>query len=105
MKRCLLAAALVAAFSFPAPGQEVPVFRQAWRVSCTRDIPAFRAALETKYGETRMLSTSADGVALDIWTNPETGTWTIVLYYPNGTACVPLSGEGEWIRHVQGVPS
>lgn len=101
MKRYLIAA-LVAVFSFPALGQELNMFPQTWRVPCTRDIPALKAELETKYGESRMLSTSTDGAAVDIWANPETGTWTIVLYRVDGTACVPLSGTGDWARHVQG---
>jgi hypothetical protein len=58
--------------------------------------------METGYGETRMLSTSNGGAALDIWTNPETGSWTIVLYRVDGTACIPLSGFGDWVRHMQG---
>ncbi len=97
-----LIAALGAVFSFSASAQELPVYPQAWRVPCTRDIPALRAELEAKYGESRMLSTSSGGAALDIWTNPETGTWTIVYYRIDGTACVPISGTGAWTRHVQG---
>jgi hypothetical protein len=61
-----------------------------------------RAELETVYGETRMLSTSNGGAALDIWTNRETGSWTVVLYRVDGTACIPLSGVGDWVRHMQG---
>lgn len=101
MKRYLLAA-LVAVFSLPAFARDVTIFPQAWQVPCTRDIPALRAELEDKYGESRMLSTGNGGAALDIWTNPETGTWTIVLYRVDGTACMPLSGTGDWTRHVQG---
>ena len=102
MKRYLIAA-LVAVFSFPALAQDSLMGGfQTWDVPCTSDVPALRHELETKWGESRMLSTSSDGVALDIWTNPETGSWTIVLYRVDGTACVPLSGTGSWARHVQG---
>lgn len=101
MKRYLIAA-LGAVFSFPALGQELNMFPQTWRVPCTGDIPALRTELETRFGKSRMLSTSNGGAALDIWTNPETGTWTIVLYRVDGTACVPLSGKGDWARHMRG---
>jgi hypothetical protein len=102
MKRYMIAA-LWAVFSFPAFAQDsLPTYPQRGAVPCTNDGPALRAELETVYGETRMLSTSNGGTALDIWTNPNTGSWTIVLYRVDGTACVPLSGAGDWVRHVQG---
>lgn len=32
----------------------------------------------------------------EIWANEETGTWSIVLSLPDGTACLLESGEG-WV--------
>jgi len=105
MKR-LLPAALVAVFSFPAYAQDsLPIHPQSWAVPCTNDGPALVSELGKKYGESRMLSTNDGSTALDVWTNRETGTWTIVLYRVEGTACVPLAGTGVWVRHVQDPPS
>lgn len=52
------------------------------------------AAYSEKHGEsivTRGLD--AGGNAMVILGNPDTGTWTLLVVYPNGTACLVAYGD------------
>lgn len=62
------------------------------------------AALTTRFGETRASSGLApDGQTLvETWSNPVTGSWSILFVTPDGQACLMLSGNG-WTAHAQGI--
>lgn len=50
--------------------------------------------LQQKYGETRLgLGLAANVQIIEIFTNPETGTWTITASQPDGVMCLVASGD------------
>lgn len=50
--------------------------------------------LQQKYGEARMgMGLVGTGQVMEIFTNPETGTWTITASLPDGVMCLVASGE------------
>lgn len=78
--------AVLAGAGRPAQAQSQPV--------CVP--PAVLAAkLDTQYGE----AITAEGVdgngnLLQVFTSPQTGSWTIAVTLPGGPSCVVSSGEG-----------
>ena len=50
--------------------------------------------LADKYGETlQSLGLHQDNAVLEVYASDNTGTWTILLSRPNGTACLVASGK------------
>ena len=50
--------------------------------------------LHQKYGETRHgIGLIGSAQVMEIFTNPETGTWTITASLPDGLMCMVASGE------------
>jgi hypothetical protein len=50
--------------------------------------------LSERYGERRVMSgLNPDGTLVQMFANPETGTWTALIVQPIGTACMVASGE------------
>jgi hypothetical protein len=41
-----------------------------------------------------MRGISSSGDLLEVWTNPETGTWSVTTTSPNGVICMRDFGEG-----------
>ncbi len=53
------------------------------------------ASLTTNYGEERLsISMLPDGRIIEMWGNPDTGTWSMFITLPNGLSCSVGSGEG-----------
>jgi hypothetical protein len=69
-----------------------------WRVACTHETGEFEVYMYEKYGETPFMASeeSEEHFWVEILQNPESGTWTIMVKYPDGSVCVPISGEGSW---------
>lgn len=84
MKTNLLSVALIALTScvaVPAQAQE-----------CGKAEDAY-AALENKYGEQRMFwGVAANGAVVEFWAS-DRGTWTSIVVFPDGTACLVASGQ------------
>jgi len=59
--------------------------------------------LSGAYGETRRHAGLSGQIILEVWTNPETGSWTILSTRPDGISCLAAAGEG-WADIVQGQP-
>ena len=74
---------------------------QSLSMICTQDAPSVRQQFE-KFGESMMLSNVGPDMAVELWTNPDTGSWSLAIRYPNGTICVPMVGAEPWTRHAQG---
>lgn len=60
---------------------------------------AMRISLNEDYGETLLkagtVAIARQGVTLEIWNNPETGTWTaLYVFAENGQACRVSNGAG-----------
>lgn len=54
--------------------------------------------LEKKYGETRRAAgLQSRGSVTEIYASPKTGTWTIIVTRPDGTACAVAAGEA-WLE-------
>ena len=52
------------------------------------------AHLATKYGEQqRSVGIQGRGEVIEIYTNPESGTWTIILTNARGLSCLMAAGE------------
>lgn len=50
-------------------------------------------ALAEKFGEQRIWhGLTASGSIVEIWINPETGSWTALQTYPDGQSCVREDG-------------
>ncbi len=55
---------------------------------------AMAAKLDMSYGEVRHgWGISGPQSIVEVWANDETGTWTILVVYTDGTACVRASGH------------
>jgi hypothetical protein len=60
-----------------------------------------RAGMLKQYGEQPMMrAITKSGNAMVFLSNPETGTWTLFMVSPNGTACGLDAGEGFDIPHI-----
>lgn len=58
--------------------------------------PVLSAHLTEKYGEAVVwVGNQSPAAILELWVNPETGTWTIVQYQASGNACMVVSGDGS----------
>ncbi len=64
----------------------------------------FTRSLEDQYKESRIGAGLATPSALfELWLNPENGSWTIIVVFPDGRACVRASGE-NWQQFEPGIP-
>jgi len=56
--------------------------------------PSIAAMLTDQYGERRTsVGLEARGGLVEVWVNPENGSWTLVGVMPGGSACLVLWGE------------
>ena len=70
-----------------------------------RSAPEMAEFLAAGYGETPVASgLTMDGSLLVVFSNPETGSWTVVTVDPSGLACM-RSGGGEFTVIPQGEPT
>lgn len=54
----------------------------------------FAGDLKNRFGETAQVQAmSADGRMMEIFANPETGTWSAILTTPDGKACIAAGGD------------
>jgi len=66
-------------------------YAQAGRNCAAREVVVSRLA--EKYSETRQnIGLAGPGVVMETYASP-TGTWTIVMNFPNGVACLIASGQ------------
>ena len=91
----ILAAALVAAFFMAAPAA-AQIFPRTMRIPCSGP-GVLPDLLASDYGEAPAQQGVADCALVQLWRNPETGTWTILLVAPDGTVCALASGE-DWMQ-------
>lgn len=50
--------------------------------------------LESKYGEQRVgLGVGRENGVVEVYTSARTGTWTILMTFPTGLACLMAAGE------------
>lgn len=84
----LILAALVAVFSYPA-------FAQSGGQACG-EYPEVLSYLKDKYGE-QPVGRGLDngGRMAELFTSREGTTWTLVITYPNGVACLLDAGD-DW---------
>ena len=52
------------------------------------------AQLDMKYGEVRLGAGRSPTKIYELWASPDTGTWTILEVFADGTACMRVAGEG-----------
>jgi hypothetical protein len=53
--------------------------------------------LDTRFGETRVArGLQSEKRLFEFWRSTESGSWTILMVMPDGTACVVVSGEA-WL--------
>ncbi|MFQ5565514.1 MAG: hypothetical protein ACE5EU_04045 [Paracoccaceae bacterium] len=101
MKRALIPAfvfATVAGFALPA----TPAHAQ---MVCGKRTDMVRQ-LSEKYGETRRSLGLAEGRGVvELFASEETGTWTILMTSPQGTACMMAAGQAFQIEPVKAVGS
>lgn len=83
--------ALLFAFIFLGLWSAVPARAQP-QACAERQVVVERLA--EGYGETRQaLGLGANNAVVEIFANPETGTWTITVTMPNGMTCLVASGQ------------
>lgn len=72
-----------------------PAFAQEPVNPCAPDHAAIVARLAEKYGESRA-SAGLDrrDLIVEMYGNPETGTWTLLSMAPDGETCIEASGVG-----------
>ncbi len=54
---------------------------------------SFIAQLDAKYGETRHSMGLSNNSVVELFANEATGTWTILITSPEGTACMLVAGQ------------
>jgi hypothetical protein len=55
---------------------------------------ALTVALATSYSEAPVImGITSTGAVLELWANPETGTWTVLTVTPDGVACIRATGD------------
>ncbi|TCM88025.1 hypothetical protein [Rhodovulum steppense] len=87
MTRPLALAALLLALPLPLQAQAENARQCAPR-------EALIALLADRYGESRQaLGLAANNAVVEIFANPETGSWTITGTLPSGVSCLIASGE------------
>ncbi|EDP65481.1 hypothetical protein BAL199_12511 [alpha proteobacterium BAL199] len=70
---------------------------QAARV-CAPQATALVAQLGKEYGEVLTAAgVDANGGFVQVYTNTQTGTWTIAITIPGGPTCIVSAGEG-WVH-------
>lgn len=88
--------------SLVAPWLACATFLLPWGVlpATARNAPAcaergvIAAQLGQLFGERpQAIGLGAGGRVVELFASPETGTWTIVITEPSGTACMVASGE------------
>ena len=96
MRKAILALALLTYGCVPAYAQEP----QAPSAPLTHarvcgDRTEMLKNLQQKYGETaHSIALSNAGGVLEVFTNPETGSWTILITNPGRPTCVAGAGKG-----------
>ena len=89
--RTLAIAAALAAFSLPAFAQPQCASREQVVTILTekfQEAPQMRGMTES-------------GSMIEIWANPETGSWTAVVSHPDGRSCI--AADGGAFTHLEGV--
>ncbi len=87
-------AALVAAFFMAAPAA-AQLFPRALRVPCSAP-DVLPNLLRHDHGESVAGQGVAGGALVQLWRNPETGSWTVLLVLPDGAVCALASGA-DWM--------
>lgn len=65
---------------------------------------AIASALATKYGESMAAQGLQSSTRLyEVWRSNQSGSWTILMVLPNGTACVMATGF-SWIEEEPELP-
>jgi len=78
-----LAALMVALYGAPVAAQQVCDLHETQSNQ-----------LKSRYGEQRIgFGMSGPAAIVEIWANTETGTWTILVVYPDGMSCLKAAGE------------
>jgi len=83
--RLLIAAALVAVFSYPVSGQQ--------RAACDRRADVLKH-LSAKYAEAPVaIGLANNGGVLEVLSSPKGASWTMIITMPNGPTCFVAAGE------------
>ena len=69
-------------------------------VEC-RDTKTLYDILSKVFNEERQFSGIKDDKIVEMWSNSETGSWSMVLTDPRGASCIALHGS-DYERHVKG---
>lgn len=86
-----LALALIFGMAATAPPALAQSMRCAPRDTLTERLERVYSEQQTAVG----LQSSAK--LIEVWSSPETGTWTILMTMPDGTSCVLASGD-NWLN-------
>lgn len=91
MLRPLLAAIAIAA-TLPAHAEQKATAEEGPAICAPHEVHA--RYLADKYGEVPLFSgVAADGIALQLFVNRATGSWTALLVRGDGISCVTTAGE------------
>ena len=61
--------------------------------------------LTAKYGEQRMfIGLHKDGFVMELFANPKTESWTVLLTRPNGVSCIVAAGEAGSLLDPETLP-
>ncbi len=88
MTRTLIIAALILGLAHDAQAQIV----QPPQMACGARA-SFIAQLDAKYGETRRSMGLSGNSVVELYANEKTGSWTILITSPQGTACMLAAGQ------------
>ncbi len=97
MKRALMPALVLSTLD----GIALPAAPAAAQMVCGKRVDIIRQ-LGEKYGETRRAMGLADGRGVvELYASEETGSWTILITSPQGTACLMAAGQAFQIEPVK----
>ena len=107
MKRALMSALVLTTLvgivlpAAPAGAQMVRAQMARVQMVCGKRADMVRQ-LDEKYGETRRSMGLAEGRGVvELYASEETGSWTILITSPQGTACMMAAGQAFQIEPVK----
>ncbi len=101
MKRALMPALVLATVA----GIVLPAAPAGAQMVCGKRADMIRQ-LSEKYGETRRSMGLAEGRGVvELYASEETGSWTILITSPQGTACMIAAGQAFQIEPVKAAGS
>ena len=79
----------------------LPIILAAYTSQCAPSPDAYAQLIQNFREQRLTLAMQSDGTVLEVWGNPDSKTWTMLITAPNGTSCAVAAGQGLEIFPVE----